>query len=455
MPTSRVRGPRAPFWIPVLALALLAPPAGAAEALPDSTIADRWTLSNGLTVLTRHTPRMPSVSITMSYAVGSSHDPVGREGLARLLGELAFLGGAGDATERTREDLASQRPAGWNLRVAPHSTQLTEIAAHATFPGVLHQVAARARGVQVTEALLRRATDTVKRDLADRYAQQIDLVLYYHVRALAEGALPDRVSRYGSGKGIEKLPLAEARERLATLFVPANAVLAIAGNLSGYDVRRMVETQFGAIPAGSKATLPEPHPLQPGARVTPLASARASWAVVGVIAPPLTDSLHPSFCVNSLLIGSFLRNRWTPPEAPLTTRFEYSLVDEPDLVRLYAPVRQGADSIRAGEELVYAMSELPVEAAGPEAYRDVLDHVEWLLGGPIPPPMIRRMLKDPTALHTLSSSMAARAHRGDDDFWGNYRARLREAADLGFSSWPRYFIGRDHQAEVRIVPPGK
>ena len=42
-------------------------------------------------------------------------------------------------------------------------------------------------------------------------------------------------------------------------------------------------------------------------------------AVVGIIAPALTDSLHPSFYLHALMIGAFLKTRWDVPEPPLSS----------------------------------------------------------------------------------------------------------------------------------------
>ncbi len=452
MPISHSRGTRAPFWLPLLALIALAGPARSEEALSDSTITDRWTLSNGLTVVTRHIPRLTRVSMTLSYGSGTSQDPPGREGIARLLAEVAYLGAASDVPERSREEMSSLRPQGWNLKVAPFFTQLTEISSHATFPGVLHQVAARAHGVTLSEPLLATAIAAVKRDLAEQYADKPELALYHQVRGLAEGALPQRMARYASGAGLDRLPPDELNNLLALRYMPSNAVLAIAGNLGDYDVRRMVESQFGDIPGGTRES-PVIRRLQPGVRILPLRSVVKSAGVVAILAPTLTDSLHGDFCINSLLLGSFFRNQWGPPEAPLTTRFEYSIVDEPDLVRLYVPMeRSTSDSARVADDLIYTMSELPMENAGPDAYRDVIDHVDWLLGGALPPGLLRRLKSDPGTLYTLSTNMAAREYWGGPEFWALYRERLRLAADLGFASWPRYYMTPDNQAEVRVTP---
>jgi hypothetical protein len=98
------------------------------------------------------------------------------------------------------------------------------------------------------------------------------------------------------------------------------------------------------------------------------------------------------------------------------------------------------------------MYELPPGPLGPDSYADVLDNVAWLLGGPIPVPILKRMRTDPGVLYTLCSGMTAREHWGGEAFWSGYRERFREAANSGLAGWPAYYLTRSHQAELRLLP---
>ncbi|MBK7369815.1 MAG: insulinase family protein [Candidatus Eisenbacteria bacterium] len=133
------------FALPLLLL--FARPA-AAGLLPDSTMFDGWKLANGLEVRARHVPGASGVAIVVAYRAGSSYEPPAREGMAQLLAELQFHAPAGDIPERSREEMASLRPLGWGVQVNERLATLTEIAAPDRFPGVLHQVATRMRGVK-------------------------------------------------------------------------------------------------------------------------------------------------------------------------------------------------------------------------------------------------------------------------------------------------------------------
>src|SRR5258706_2300812 len=158
-----------PLWFPWLTIVIasgLPSPAEAATApatmLADSTFAQGWKLANGLRVVTRHIPGSGGVAMTMAYGVGGDDDPPGREGLTMLLAEVGFTAAAGDIPERSRTELASQRPLGWSFLPTRRTTMFTEISTPARFPGVLKEIATRMRGVTVTRDGLREALGNVR-----------------------------------------------------------------------------------------------------------------------------------------------------------------------------------------------------------------------------------------------------------------------------------------------------
>ena len=45
------------------------------------------------------------------------------------------------------------------------------------------------------------------------------------------------------------------------------------------------------------------------------------------------DTLQPQFYMSLLVLGSQVKAQWGSPEPPLGSRFQYSLLDDPDVVR--------------------------------------------------------------------------------------------------------------------------
>jgi hypothetical protein len=440
----------------VLAVAgLIACAPRAASAAPrklaDSTVVDRWTLKNGMRVVTRHVPLARAVVTTTCYRAGSEWDPAGQEGLAALLAEIEFTAAAGDVPARSRDDLPSQRPLGAGVKVTRHYAQLTEIASTAQFPGVLHQVAARIRGVAPTEDVLNRARATVARLLEDDYFNRLDRSLYFSVRALAAGADPKALERYGSGSGLEKLAAKDFEKQLAEAYAAPNGVLCIAGNLTGVDVRRLLEHEF---PTGDAAPGPYTPPrmdVRAGVGTVARPGLTAPAGVLGVLAPSLADSTHPAFYAHALLIGSLLASRWDPPTPPITTRFQFSVADEPEMARYYAPVTASKPP-RVNDEFGYSLHELAEVDVDPSAVVQLLTGVDWLLGGALPRDVLKRMKDDPAALHTLTSNMAARELYGDDDFWATYRRRFHTSVGPEIGRWISYFVDPKHQVQLIFTP---
>ena len=228
----------------LLAFAALAPAAAIADARPDTladgTWTERWTLKNGLDVTMRHIPNATAVAVVAAYRVGRDQDPPGRDGVADLLAEVLVTAPAGDIPERAREETAKPQPQGWNLQVAPRFSLISELAPPERLPDLLRQTAARMRGVTVTDSLLMRSLRAVTRDLGERYLGSPELTLMNQVRDVAAGVSDEMLVRRAAGRPIQNVTAGEAADRLGRLYVPANAVLALAGNLEGVDLRSLV-----------------------------------------------------------------------------------------------------------------------------------------------------------------------------------------------------------------------
>jgi hypothetical protein len=151
------------YLIALTAVLTLAPAVAFAEReLADGTVADQWTLANGLKVVTRHVPGADAVAIVVAYPNGRDSDPAGQEGLSALMAEAAFSAAAGEIPARTHAELESQRPVGWNVQTERHRTEFAEMATPEQFPGVLHQVATRMRSVKLTDDVVSRAREALR-----------------------------------------------------------------------------------------------------------------------------------------------------------------------------------------------------------------------------------------------------------------------------------------------------
>jgi hypothetical protein len=443
-----------PFRV-LAALVLLAVAAPARSApLPDSTVADAWRLENGLEVRTRHIPGAKGVAVTLAFRAGSGYEPAGLEGLSDLLAELEFMGAAGDVPERTRAEMSSLRPLGWETRGGARLVRFTEIATVAQLPGVLQQFATRLAGVNVTDAALKQALAQVRRDAGLRLFGDPADVLYWRVAAQARGLNDEQMVRRAGMPGLSKLTPKDLAARLRDWYQPGNASLALAGDLSNLDVHAVVGALFGKLPGG--AALPDTVQvrLQAGKRTQTWKDLTAPVGVVAIAAPPLTDSLHAGFYLGMLVTGAGFTTSWGAPPPPLTARFEYSLLDEPELLRFYPPVRADATDPELLAGAVYEQLQVVGGQMVPSTIMArVRKSVRWLLGADLPSEILVRFRSEPGAMGTLSGGMATRALWMGDAFWTGYLARFDRLA-LGHSNFYEWLADAKHQT-ILLLTPGK
>ncbi len=441
----------------LVALACLAPVAARAGAGPDtlsdSTWVDHWTLKNGLQVTVRHIPKCNGVAVIAAYRVGRNQNPKGREGLADVLCEVLLTAAAGDVPERSRGQMDDLRPLGWNLQVTPRFSLVSEVASVEQFPGVLRQMASRMRGVTVTDSTLAQARRTVSRDQGDRYLGSPDLTLLSQMRDLALGVTDEELIRRVAGRTIQDLTAPEVGDRLSRLYVPANAVLALAGNLAGVDLHALVGGLFEDIPGGVAQPEPPSPRLTAGARLLRRSSLAQPIGGVGIIAPAITDTLHANFYLNALMIGKYCEESWGPARPPLQFRFRYPVFADPQLVQFFPPVDPGeTDADQLGVTFQDAIENLAVTVVSKESFDELRVNHQWIFGGPLTPSLLQRMRRHSGTLHTLASTLAVRAMWGSDEFWARYLKRFMDPHWAGGEKWTEYFQAPDHIVRLLIAP---
>ena len=438
-----------------LGVLLAAPSAPAAPVLlADSTTADRWTLPNGLEVVTRDLPGAQAISVTWGYRIGLDNDPPDQPGLASLLAEVGFTAPAGDTPERTRDEMESLRPRGWSLRVNRRHTLFTETATPEQFAGVLRQLAVRMRGVTVTDSGLRGSLATVRRTLGERYFGAADQMLYWRVREYARGRGPNDILALAAAKGLDRETPGSVQQTIARAYVPANGVLALAGDLSRLDLHAIVAAEFGALPPGTR--LPDPPVIRLDSATVVLERPEVTdpAGVVGLIAPALTDSMHPSFFLSMLMMGTHAKFTWGLPTPPLTTRFQFSLLDDPEFVRFYPRLTRQEVAHPQSLSTVFgvAVSDLLRVMIARKTYDTYRDNVLWMVGGPLSEAFAEEVRRDPAALNVLSTSIAMQALWGSEAFWTEYRRRFDFGVSPGVEFWTDWMSDPRHQVRLLLLP---
>lgn len=439
----------APFLAPSTTLADARP-----DTLADSTWVARWTLKNGLEVSARHIPNGNAVAVIAAYRVGRDQDPPGQDGLAELLAEVLLTAQAGDIPERSRDEMAELRPRGWNLQVTPRFSLISELVPPERFPGLLRQMATRMRGVTVSDSVMIRSKRVVGRDLAERYLGSPEFALIYQSRDLAAGLTDEDIIRRASGRTFQKVTAKEAADRLSRLYVPANAALAIAGNLEGVDLPALVASLFEGIPGGTALREPTRPPLKAVSRTITRAGLTQPLGVATIIAPPIDDPLHPSFYLNSLFIGRFCETRWGAAPAPLPGRFRYAIFADPTVAQIFPPAAADeTDADQLGLSVQDAVEALSVTIVDPAQFEDLRVNHAWIFGGVLTPAFRTRVRQHTGTLHTLASTLAVQSLWGSREFWSGYLTRFLSPKMTDGERWADYYQHPDHVVRLLMTPP--
>lgn len=423
------------------------------DTLADSTWVARWKLSNGLDVTVRNVRGASSVASLLVFRIGRDLDPKGREGLADLACEVLFSGATADAPERSRREMDSIRPLGWNLQVTPRFSLIGEVAKPSQFPGMLRGLASRLRAVTVTDSLMASCRRTVNAEQAEKYLLSPDLTLYNRIRDVALGIDDATLLRRVTGRNVEKMTAAEMSDRLRTLYVPANAALAITGDFESVDLAGLVHNLFEGIPGGTPVVEPPLPKLVASGRLVQRDGLRRPLGVAGVIAPAITDSLSPDFYFNAILMGKFCEDQWGPGRDGVNVRFKYSIFADPQIVSFFPPILPGeTDPDAAGIALQDALEKLGGTIVQPSSYRELRLNHQWIFGGAMSPSLTQRCREHPGTLFTLANTMGVRALWGDEAFWVRYRARFMSETMTGGGTWLGYFEHPNNIVRLLLVP---
>lgn len=201
-----------------------------------------------------HTDRSsPIVAVHLMYHVGSKNERPGRTGLAHLLEHLLFEGSQNcpkGEFDRLLEGVGgSNNGSTWLDRtnyyevVPSHAVELAlwlERERMAFFLPVLDEEMLEVqRGVVINER--RQSYENRPYGLADERLSEM----------LFPAGHPYSWPTIGYTRDLQVVSLADARDFFGTHYVPANAVLVLAGDVGADEGFRLAETYFGDIPGGT------------------------------------------------------------------------------------------------------------------------------------------------------------------------------------------------------------
>ena len=342
----------------VLPLSAADPPkAGAPEKVTSVEGITEYRLANGLKVLLFPDPSKPTITVNVTYLVGSRNEGYGETGMAHLLEHLAFKG------------------------TPKHGNIPQELTAHGTRPNgtTSFDRTNYFETFDATDANLEWALDLEADRMVNSFIAKKDLDSEMTVvrnefesgenfpgsilikRLLATAFLEHGYAHLpiGSRSDIENVPIERLQAFYRTYYQPDNAVLLVAGKFDEAKTLALVQKYFGPIPKPARTVWPTYtlDPPQDGERsVTVRRVGDVQLVAAAYHAPSGSDSDAPgvellAFALGDTPSGRLHKALVETKKASSVSGFSFQL-KEPGLLIFDAEVRQDQSLDEARDVLV-------------------------------------------------------------------------------------------------------
>src|SRR5215467_5507783 len=224
------------FAVTLAALAVMTngKPAQAETSGPNVS---HFTLANGLEVVVVPDHRVPVVTHMIWYKIGSADEPPGKSGIAHFLEHLMFKGTAKNPAGRFSQTLATIGGQENAFTTADYTAYFQRIAKE-YLPLVMAFEADRMTGLVLTDENVLPERDVVLEEFNMRVANSPEARIGEQVAAALFLNHPYGRPVIGWRQEIEKLNREDALAFYRRFYTPNNAVVVVAGDVTGDEVKR-------------------------------------------------------------------------------------------------------------------------------------------------------------------------------------------------------------------------
>ncbi|MGA7216212.1 MAG: pitrilysin family protein [Terrimicrobiaceae bacterium] len=272
----------------------------------------RFVLPNGLRLLVREDARLPLVSIYSTFRGGLLAETPENNGITRLLSRTILKG----TKNRTSAQLAEQIESAGGRFGADSGNNSFSASVEVMKPDLALGLDVLADVLQnpifpEKEVELEKATQIAAIKAED---EQITTVARNVMREKLFGAHPYALRGSGRIETVARITPADLLAFQKEYVVANNGVIAVFGDVKAQDVLKLVEKDFGTMPAGKLALSEPPKPVLPSTPVNAVEERNKQQAVV-MIGYPGSDILSPDRTTLDLLneasndLGSRFFNR--------------------------------------------------------------------------------------------------------------------------------------------------
>ncbi len=219
---------------------------------------EKFTLANGLTVITHTDRKAPIVAVSVWYDVGSKHEPTGKTGFAHLFEHLMF-NGSENAPGDFFDPLRSIGATDLNGTTSYDRTNYFETVPKPALDRALFLESDRMGYLlgAVTQGVLDEQRGVVQNEKRQGDNQPYGLVRYKMTEGIFPQGHPYRHSVIGSMADLDAASLEDVKNWFRGHYGPNNAVLVLAGDIDAKEARPLVEKYFGKIARGPESVLPK------------------------------------------------------------------------------------------------------------------------------------------------------------------------------------------------------
>ena len=228
-----------------------APPAAAAHKLPEIKYA-KYTLPNGLTVLTHEDHRLPLVAVDLWYHVGPLNERPGRTGFAHLFEHMMFEG-----SEHVGEKAHIKFVQAAGATDVNGTTDFDRTNYFETMPSNQLELALWLESDRMgflmeglNRELLTNQRDVVRNERRQGEGRPYDVAEEQMFHLLLPKGHPYYGVVIGSHADIESARIADVRDFHQQFYTPNNASIAIAGDFDPVKLKALLTKYFGPIPKG-------------------------------------------------------------------------------------------------------------------------------------------------------------------------------------------------------------
>ena len=208
---------------------------------------DAFTLDNGLRVFVVEDHSMPTFAIHTAFAVGSRNEEKGRTGFAHLFEHMMFKGSA-NVPDGGHFKYVSRAGGVLNAFTNEDITQYFDILPSHALDRILWLESDRLRSLEVTQATFENQRAAVLEERAMSYENQP------YAQAISEfftGIWPETGYGHpviGSKEDLNAAKTSDVQAFFDTYYVPANAAIAIVGDVRATEVRAKMIQYYGDLP---------------------------------------------------------------------------------------------------------------------------------------------------------------------------------------------------------------